>query len=284
MRRGTDKQSATQGPLSPWRAARGADPGDAQLVEERGAENFTLADACRVAGVTTAAPYRHFRGKQEILEEIASRGFDEMRKRAMAAVAEKGEGTLEGIIAMGQAYVAFAVQETAVFRLMFGQEPSLKKAEHVVGTGHACFAACHRPGRALLQAQQSARRCPGDRIEAVDLRSRRRLAPDRPGLQHRRTRDRRQPAHRQRHTRPAQRVPTILQGLTLPDLALARPEREAQGSPGTGLTNRQCPQVPRVPTRDRQPTRSRQRSAHDAPPVSRERTLSGLIENASDDL
>jgi AcrR family transcriptional regulator len=110
-----------------------------QLVEERGAENFTLADACRVAGVTTAAPYRHFRGKQEILEEIAARGFDEMRKRAMAAVAEKGEGTLHGIIAMGQGYVAFAVQETAVFRLMFGQEPSLKKSENVVGTGHACF-------------------------------------------------------------------------------------------------------------------------------------------------
>jgi AcrR family transcriptional regulator len=111
-----------------------------RLVEDRGAENFTLADACRVAGVTTAAPYRHFRGKQEILEEIASRGFDELKSRSMAMVAQKGEGTLDGIIAMGQAYVAFAVEETAVFRLMFGQEPSLKKAEHVVGTGHACFA------------------------------------------------------------------------------------------------------------------------------------------------
>ncbi|HEX5958629.1 MAG TPA: helix-turn-helix domain-containing protein, partial [Hyphomicrobiaceae bacterium] len=47
-----------------------------RLVMERGAENFTLADACRVAGVTTAAPYRHFRSKQEILEEITSRGFE----------------------------------------------------------------------------------------------------------------------------------------------------------------------------------------------------------------
>jgi AcrR family transcriptional regulator len=110
-----------------------------QLVEERGAENFTLADACRVAGVTTAAPYRHFRGKEEILEEIASRGFDELRTRAMAKVAQKGEGTLEGIIAMGQAYVAFAVEATAVFRLMFGQQPSLKKAEHVAGSGQSCF-------------------------------------------------------------------------------------------------------------------------------------------------
>jgi AcrR family transcriptional regulator len=110
-----------------------------ELVEERGAENFTLADACRAAGVTTAAPYRHFQGKQEILAEIASRGFDELKQGAMAVVAAKGEGTLETIIALGQAYVAFAVAETAVFRLMFGQEPSLKKAKHVVGTGHDCF-------------------------------------------------------------------------------------------------------------------------------------------------
>jgi AcrR family transcriptional regulator len=111
-----------------------------QLVEQRGAENFTLADACRVAGVTTAAPYRHFRGKQEILEEIVSRGFEELKSRSTAALAQKGEGTLEGIVAMGQAYVAFAAEETAVFRLMFGQEPSLKKAELVLGTAHACFA------------------------------------------------------------------------------------------------------------------------------------------------
>ena len=111
-----------------------------RLVMERGAENFTLADACRVAGVTTAAPYRHFRSKQEILAEIASRGFEALRAKAMAVVAEKGPGTVEAIVAMGQAYVAFAVNETAVFRLMFGQEPSLKQAEHVTGTGHECFA------------------------------------------------------------------------------------------------------------------------------------------------
>ncbi len=111
-----------------------------RLVMERGAENFTLADACRVAGVTTAAPYRHFRNKQEILEEIASRGFEQLMSKAMAVVAEKGPGTLEAIIAMGQAYVAFAENETALFRLMFGQEPSLKQAEHVAGRGHECFA------------------------------------------------------------------------------------------------------------------------------------------------
>src|SRR5262249_50773934 len=86
-----------------------------RLVEERGAENFTLADACREAGVTTAAPYRHFRSKQEILAEIAARGFDALSLRAKSVIAEHGEGTLSGIIAMGRTYVAFAVEETAIF-------------------------------------------------------------------------------------------------------------------------------------------------------------------------
>lgn len=111
----------------------------AELVEQRGAENFSLADACRCAGVSTAAPYRHFRDKQEILEEITARGFDTMKQRSMAAVEEHGSGTLEGITAMGRSYVAFAVEEQATFRLMFGQNPQLKASELVENCGHACF-------------------------------------------------------------------------------------------------------------------------------------------------
>jgi AcrR family transcriptional regulator len=132
-----------------------------RLVMERGAENFTLADACRLAGVTTAAPYRHFRSKQEILAEIAACGFDELKAQSMAVIAEKGAGTLEALIAMGQAYVAFAVGETAVFRLMFGQEPSLKTAKDVMGTGHDCFA--HLIEQIQLYCQQN--RVKGDALE-----------------------------------------------------------------------------------------------------------------------
>lgn len=132
-----------------------------RLVMERGGENFTLADACRAAGVTTAAPYRHFRSKQEILEEIASRGFAALKERAMAVIAEKGPGTLEAIIAMGQAYVAFAVNETALFRLMFGQDPSLKKAAHVAGTGQDCFS--HLIEQITLYCQKN--RVRGDTLE-----------------------------------------------------------------------------------------------------------------------
>lgn len=110
-----------------------------QLVNETGAENFSLADACRLAGVSTAAPYRHFKDREEILAEVTARGFDAMSANAVRAVEKKGEGTLEGIIAMGQAYVAFAVEQEGVFRLMFGQNPSLAEVQQVIETGANCF-------------------------------------------------------------------------------------------------------------------------------------------------
>jgi AcrR family transcriptional regulator len=110
-----------------------------ELLVEHGPESFTLADACRRAGVSTAAPYKHFRDKQEILEEIAARGFEELARRAAAAVAEHGPGTQAGIAAMGRAYVAFALDQSATFRLMFGHNAALKKAERVDRSAMCCF-------------------------------------------------------------------------------------------------------------------------------------------------
>ncbi|MFM9940805.1 MAG: TetR/AcrR family transcriptional regulator [Hyphomicrobiaceae bacterium] len=111
-----------------------------ELLIEKGADGFTLSDACRRAGVSTAAPYKHFRDKSEILEEIVEGGFDDLTKRSMEAVQANGPGTLAGIVAMGHAYIAFAVAETAVFRLMFGQSSAVKRAEDVENKGRACFA------------------------------------------------------------------------------------------------------------------------------------------------
>ena len=109
------------------------------LISEHGAENFSLADACRRAGVSTAAPYKHFRDRDEVLEIIVSRAFDVLGERSTAAVVEAGVGTLAGIVAMGRAYIQFAVDEQRLFRLMFGQHPQLKSAECVVGDGTKCF-------------------------------------------------------------------------------------------------------------------------------------------------
>ncbi len=110
-----------------------------ELLIEHGPDGFSLADACRRAGVTTAAPYKHFRDKQEILEEIVLRGFAELTAANAKAVAEGGPGTIRGITAMGISYLDFAVGQPAVFRLMFGHKSELKQAKQVDESGRQCL-------------------------------------------------------------------------------------------------------------------------------------------------
>ncbi len=109
------------------------------LIKEHGADSFSLADACRLAEVSTAAPYRHFKDRDEILAEVCALGFAEMTQLAKDAVEAKGEGTMEGIIAMGQSYIKFAVSEGGVFRLMFGGAPALNESDTVFEVGMSCF-------------------------------------------------------------------------------------------------------------------------------------------------
>src|SRR5215471_5685147 len=47
------------------------------LIGQKGAAGFTFADAARMAGVSPAAPYRHFRDRDELLSSIAQRGFEQ---------------------------------------------------------------------------------------------------------------------------------------------------------------------------------------------------------------
>ena len=122
-----------------------------ELLIEDGPDGFTVADACRRVGVTTAAPYKHFRGKDEILQEIVSRGFDELTAANAKALAEGGPGTLAGITAMVISYLNFAVAQPTVFRLMFGHKSDLRKVEYVHESGNQCLktvinemAACSR--------------------------------------------------------------------------------------------------------------------------------------------
>lgn len=110
-----------------------------QLVIEKGAENFTLADACRVAGVSTAAPYKHFADRNEILKIVCERSFEALADRASDAAKAAGEGTLDAVIALNVAYIDMAIEQPALFRLMFGQNPEIKRDEAVLFVGRTCF-------------------------------------------------------------------------------------------------------------------------------------------------
>ena len=90
-----------------------------QLVEEKGPDHFSVSEACRLAQVSTAAPYKHFKDKTEMLLAVAASGMLRQAGQMIEELQKYPEGSLERIIALGRVYVRFANAEPGVFRLMF---------------------------------------------------------------------------------------------------------------------------------------------------------------------
>ena len=67
------------------------------LIAEKGAAGFTFADAARMAGVSPAAPYRHFRDRDELLSSIAQRGFEQFEALLTQAWDDGRPDTVVGV-------------------------------------------------------------------------------------------------------------------------------------------------------------------------------------------
>ena len=93
-----------------------------KILEKEGVEALSLRALTRRTGVSHAAPYRHFRGRDSLLAALAAEGF------AMLGRAQREAAAAGGLRAMGEAYVRFALEHPQRFRLMFGGQ--LKIARH----------------------------------------------------------------------------------------------------------------------------------------------------------
>src|SRR6195952_1033654 len=89
------------------------------LIAEKGPAGFTFADAARSAGVSPAAPYRHFRDRDELLSSIAQRGFEMFETALNAAWADGRPDTVSACERVGKAYLKFAREEPAFYSAMF---------------------------------------------------------------------------------------------------------------------------------------------------------------------
>ncbi|MBE2210522.1 MAG: TetR/AcrR family transcriptional regulator [Xanthomonadaceae bacterium] len=108
-----------------------------QMVDEGGAQALTLRGAAQKAGVSAAAPYRHFTDRDALLAAVITEGFDELTAATEAARAAAGD-PVSAYLAVGEAYLGFAAVHPSLYRLMFGIE-------------------CHKPDYpALLEAGQRA--------------------------------------------------------------------------------------------------------------------------------
>ena len=89
------------------------------LIATKGAAGFTFADAARSAGVSPAAPYRHFRDRDELLSNIAQRGFEQFESALSEAWDDGRPDTVSAFERVGKAYLAFAREKPAFYSAMF---------------------------------------------------------------------------------------------------------------------------------------------------------------------
>jgi AcrR family transcriptional regulator len=107
-----------------------------RFIAERGLGGFTLADAAKLVGVTPAALYRHFRGRDALVAEVAFRGFTQLAERLGRAL--ESEGTpLERFTRMGEVYLAFAEQEPGFYAAMFAPQSNEAGSEKSPPQGNA---------------------------------------------------------------------------------------------------------------------------------------------------
>src|SRR5438045_7326140 len=93
------------------------------LIAAKGPAGFTFAEAARAAGVSPAAPYRHFRDRDALMADVARRGFERFEQRLAAAWDEGRPSPLAALERMGHAYLGFAREEPAYFSAMFMAGP-----------------------------------------------------------------------------------------------------------------------------------------------------------------
>ena len=131
-----------------------------ELIAKKGPAGFTFAEAARWAGVSPAAPYRHFRDRDELLADVARRGFEQF---AVALERAWDGGRPEPFAAferLGRAYLEFARSEPAYYSAMFEAGVPLDISAELTAAGDRAFAVIRTASEALIARMPSARRPP----------------------------------------------------------------------------------------------------------------------------
>ena len=98
------------------------------LIDERGVKGLALSDAAHLAGVSVAAPYRHFKDKEALLADIAAEGFTMFRDALACAAQSHPDDKVKRLVEMGVAYVDFALHHRSHFKVMW--EGGIAKANY----------------------------------------------------------------------------------------------------------------------------------------------------------
>ena len=130
------------------------------LIAKKGPAGFTFADAARSAGVSSAAPYRHFRDRDALIADIARRGFERFAAHLDTAWNEGRPSPFVAFENVGRAYLAFARTEPAYYSAMFEAGLSFDADMELRQAADRSFAVLRAASEALCAHLPAAKRPP----------------------------------------------------------------------------------------------------------------------------
>ena len=130
------------------------------LISEKGAAGFTFADAARAAGVSAAAPYRHFRDRDALMADVAQRGFEQLEGDLALAAAKGDQAPVAVIERIARAYLDFTRREPAQYSAMFESGQVFTESSDVRLAADRVFNVILDACKTLVEAQPADQRAP----------------------------------------------------------------------------------------------------------------------------
>ena len=137
-----------------------------RLIEKRGPTGFTLSEAAREAGVTPAAVYRHFEGREDLIAAAAQEGF-EIFGDLMEHAYDKGQpSALSAFEATGRAYLAFANRYPGHYIAMFESGISIHRTPELHAVATRAMGVLEKAAEALSEHIPAEKRPPPQMFSA----------------------------------------------------------------------------------------------------------------------
>lgn len=137
-----------------------------QLIEDKGPTGFTLSEAAKQAGVTPAAVYRHFEGREDLIAEAAQQGFEIFADLMDHAYQSGQPSALAAFEATGRAYLAFARKFPGHYIAMFESGISVNRSPELAAASNRANAVLERAASDLSQHIPAEKRPPASMFSA----------------------------------------------------------------------------------------------------------------------
>lgn len=131
-----------------------------KLIAEKGPSGFSFAEAARAAGVSPAAPYRHYRDRDALMADVASRGFEAFEAKLATAWKGGAPDPFTAFERLGRAYLDFARREPAQFSAMFESGLAFTAFPELHSAGDRAFNVLRDACAALVATMPDSKRPP----------------------------------------------------------------------------------------------------------------------------